>query len=623
VIEPVSVATGAASWLWEKYGARTISKVTDATKAKWSKLSWPEQERRYKARLLDEHSTTKLLGNPKEIRLDLIYTDVYVLDQVSAFRRLDVEDMKKQQFNRTGLPAYVIRKPLLKIAEESKRIYILGKPGAGKSTFLKTVVRLSCEGRIDKTAIFVPLKRWSDSSKSLLEFMADEFAICDFPDAQLFITELLTAGQAIVLFDGLDEVSNSDSQRQKAIHELSQFSRKYHNSKILLTCRTAATEYSFEKFTYVEIADFTPEQQESFISKWYSDRPDSREKLLNEWRAKESEGLVDLARTPLLLALLCLAYDATLTFPRRRVELYEEAVNALLRKWDSSREIPRDEVYRGLSHNRKEQMLRRLALETFKDAEILISKRRLINLIESYLSELPPDDISQGVDGLVVLQAIEAQHGLIIERAHEIHSFSHLTLHEYFAAKKIVESTKGDEIVALMRAKAIDDQWREVVLMVSSLLDDGRFLIDAFAQILGELSGQFPRISTLVAAAIESRRDASGKARHYGYGKQRRVSPEGGDAIVIGDSCITIAGNMRVLGIEERFVALPRMIASAFQADPYSITRHLGSDPASLKAAKSFFRLAALTSECLMLTALPSRKAYLQRLFDPIRPPSH
>ena len=270
MIEPVSVAAG---WLWEKYGSKALGKLAKTTKSTWSRLNWSELEERYKSRLLEEHSTTKLLGNPKEIRLDQIYTDVYVLDQVSAFRRLDVEDLKKQQFNRTGLPDYDIRKPLLTIAKQSRRLYILGKPGAGKSTFLKTVVRLSCDGRLNKTAIFVPLKRWSDGEKSLEEFIAGEFAICEFPDAQIFIKEMLQSGGAIVLFDGLDEVSNTGTKRRGAIESLTDFSRRYSNTQILLTCRTAATEYSFDKFTYVEIADFTREQQESFISKWYADRP--------------------------------------------------------------------------------------------------------------------------------------------------------------------------------------------------------------------------------------------------------------------------------------------------------------------------------------------------------------
>lgn len=622
--DPITTAaTTAAGWLWENYGRRLLGKAGEKTKEKWSQVSWREREEKYKHRLLDEHSTTKLLGNPKEIRLDQIYTDVYVLDQVSAFRRLDVEDLKKDQFNRTGLPEYISRRPLLEIAKTSHRLYILGKPGCGKSTFLKTIVRLSCEGILKKTAIFVPLKRWSDTKKTIEEFVVDEFAICEFPDAELFVKELLETGGAIVLFDGLDEVSNTETRRKDAIEALSEFSRRYSRCQIILTCRTAATEYSFDKFTYVEIADFTKKQQRSFISKWYSDQAANKTHLLQEWGREENLDLVDLARTPLLLALLCLAYDATLTFPRRRIELYEESVNALLRKWDSSRAISRDEIYRGLSHNRKEQMLRRIAFETFKRAEIFIPKRKLVQLITGYLEELPPDDVRDGIDGEIVLRAIEAQHGLIIERAHEIYSFSHLTIHEYFTAKKVVESTKSDDIVTLMRTHAIDDQWREVILMVSSILDDGRFLIDAFVQILQELSSQEPKISSFVSAALASRKHASSRARRYGESGQRQETPFYGDAVVISDYCITIAVNMHVIGVEERYIMLPRFISATLQDDPSLFNYHFQNSSKALASAKSYFRLAALVTECLNLTTLPERKTYLRTLFDPLRPQLH
>lgn len=544
---------------------------------------------------------------------------MYVLDQVSAFHRMDLEDLKKEQFNRTGLPSYVIRRPLLQIAQTSHRLYVLGKPGAGKSTFLKTVVRLSCDGSLEKTAIFVPLKRWSDGNKTLEEFIVNEFAICEFPDAGVFVNELLQTGGALVLFDGLDEVSNTGTRRKDAIDALSQFSRRYNNTQIILTCRTAATEYSFDKFDYVEIADFTQEQQLSFISKWYSDRPDTQSRLLHEWGHKESSDLVDLARTPLLLALLCLAYDATLTFPRRRIELYEESVNALLRKWDSSRDISRDEIYKVLSHNRKEQMLRRIAFETFKNSEIFIPKRKLVQLIAAYLDELPPDDVSQGIDGEDVLRAIEAQHGLIIERAHDIYSFSHLTIHEYFTAKKIVESTKSHEIVALLRRHAVDDQWREVILMVSSILDDGRFLIDAFVLVLQELS-LGATTASFVSTALSSRRELSSKARRYGGANQRDNAALDGDAIIISNCCVAIAGNMRALGIEERYLTLPRLISAALQNNPTLVSHHFRDSSHQLIHAVSYFRLAELVTECLNLTTLPERKIYLQTLFDPLRP---
>ena len=57
--------------------------------------------------------------------------------------------------------------------------------------------------------------------------MVRQFEICGFPDAQLFIKHLLQAGQAIVLFDGLDEVKQQNDQRTQMIHALNNFTDQY------------------------------------------------------------------------------------------------------------------------------------------------------------------------------------------------------------------------------------------------------------------------------------------------------------------------------------------------------------------------------------------------------------
>jgi predicted NACHT family NTPase len=56
-------------------------------------------------------------------------------------------------------------------------------------------------------------------------------------------------------------------------------------------------------------------------------------------------------------------------------------------------------------------------------------------LIEEYLQGVPG---LEEPDGELVLGAMEGQHGIFVERARRIHSFSHLTLQEYFAALYIL-----------------------------------------------------------------------------------------------------------------------------------------------------------------------------------------
>ena len=260
----------AADWLWEQFGDSLFDDVSDGAKSAWKKLKWQSSQRQYVTRMTYEHSTTSVLGNPKKISLNEVFTDVYVLDQISAFRRLRDEELGRNAHSRLSVEDDLKRKPLLDVMQKSSRLYVLGKPGAGKSTFLKKVVLECCSGRINKTPIFIGLKSWSDSQLSLTSYIEQEFEICAFPHAGPFVERLLKGGRAIVLFDGLDEVSNTVGERSLLTDRLTAFTRKYPEILIVVTCRIAATDYSFDKFTYVEIADFDGQQQLTFASKWFA-----------------------------------------------------------------------------------------------------------------------------------------------------------------------------------------------------------------------------------------------------------------------------------------------------------------------------------------------------------------
>jgi predicted NACHT family NTPase len=78
---------------------------------------------------------------------------------------------------------------------------------------------------------------------------------------------LLRAGRALLLFDGLDEVQ--EAERSRLITELEKLRRRYHGCCMLLTCRTAATGYQFERARYVDVADFTPDQMDAFARRWF------------------------------------------------------------------------------------------------------------------------------------------------------------------------------------------------------------------------------------------------------------------------------------------------------------------------------------------------------------------
>ncbi|MHC5938892.1 NACHT domain-containing protein [Nostoc sp.] len=414
--------------------------------------------------------TMRVLDMTQPIGLNDIYTSVNILEKITGQQRLGIDEFlqhcKSQDFDLFGLNRITAKRvPGLEAVEKYSKLMILGKPGAGKTTFLKYLA-IQCIGgefQAERVPIFVTLKNFAEAANKpgLLQHITED-AINPISSIQ----DVITYGKALVLLDGLDEVREEDSNR--VLKEIRDFSDRFPKNQFVMTCRIAAKEYTFEKFTEVEVADFDDDQISNFANNWFKDKavkPETFDKSL-----EENNRIKQLAASPLLLTLLCLAFEESGDFPANRSELYKEGLDALLKKWDAKRGIQREQVYKKLSVQRKEDLLSKIALTTFERGDYFFKQKVAEQYITEYIRNLPDANLDQEalqMDSEIVLKSIESQHGLLVERAKGIYSFSHLTFHEYFTARDFVLVKQSSEQALQNLVSHINEKsWREVFLLV-------------------------------------------------------------------------------------------------------------------------------------------------------------
>lgn len=424
---------------------------------------------------LNRHGQIKIMPGLMKEPLDLesIYTDVKILDDSSirAFLGLDeLESAYREKGKRSFSRSEAERINGMTVANAERFLMVLGGPGIGKSTFLRKIglEALKKEGRLQRECIpvFLELKKFREETIDIQQKIVEEFDTCKFPAAEAFVESALEQGKLLVLFDGLDEVPSK--KLYQVIEKIENFVDKHDENSFVASCRIAAYRSSFRRFTDATISDFDDEQIKQFIYRWFSSEEDKTletakkyESLLNQPDQKATK---ELAQTPLLLTFLCLVYDREQMLPNKRSTLYGKALNIILSEWSAQKRLERDPIYEGFHPDLEKEMLSKIAYESFNQDQLFFSKDVVIERIKAFLSDTlyPP----KGLNADDVLRAIEIQQGILVERAADAYSFSHLTLQEYLTALYTVENRLERERVA---RNLDDERWREIFLLVSGV----------------------------------------------------------------------------------------------------------------------------------------------------------
>jgi hypothetical protein len=357
---------------------------------------------------------------------------------------------------------------------------VLGPAGSGKSMLMRklclTLAGSSAGTPRQPVPVLVELSRVSEAEGGIRERLIASFAQNDFPNAEKFIDAGLEKGFLLLLLDGLDEVSSEKkegglSARDRVVQQIEDMASKHRACRFLITCRNAVYHGELDECAdqRLSIVEFTDEQIHLFLNAWVPEMPADKsvEQLLRNLR--ERPRIMALARNPLLLTIIAFLYtDTEFILPHSRAEFYEKAVDALLDHWKRERNR--------FKRAHKALVLQHLALWNQDNAPSDSPDRRTMDLglliaeIKTVLHTLNwPETDAQGM-----LDEITERSGLLVSLdGGQRYQFTHLTLQEFMAAKKLEMDMEG----LLSRLEQAPDDWRETVKLWCGLPHDSTHLI--------------------------------------------------------------------------------------------------------------------------------------------------
>ena len=455
-------------------------------------LETEEQEKRehsqsqiglYKKKISNELGQFRILDMVQSIDLEQTYVQLKVTEgEPLLYRRMtdSLEDYsdsllhKELSLDKGASDGAKLFSPQEAI-DRFQHIVVLGDPGAGKTTMMR-YLSLSCaKSDSEVFPIFVSLNKYTNSDMdNLLEYIHHTIEHrYGFPALRMHIDECLENGHALILLDGLDEVTIGDLEEAATAYrhtcdQINDIALRYPDCRIAVTSRRAGWKGLLApSFKILSIKDFTWDEIETFTTNWFRHAPKKAGQLQSI--LSHQRGMQSLAANPLLLSLIAIVFDKDLELPERRAKLYERCIQVLLTEWDAHRGIKRASKF---TTDRKRNLLEEIAFYFHEQRIRYFPKEYLLKVIRDFL---PTVDISPE-EAPNILFEITTQHGLLKEQAADVYGFLHLTIQEYFAAVQVTANTTS-EIAQVHHIH--NPWWEEVWLLMANMMHDSSLLLNS------------------------------------------------------------------------------------------------------------------------------------------------
>lgn len=434
-------------------------------------------------------------GSAKQFQIDQLYIPL----KTQTTRPTEKQKGKGPHLEMPEQP----RSELLQNTLKEKRLLIKGDPGAGKSTFCRLLVfslcqRLLHEPATGKTVIEWPEKaplpilvrigeltehqrnardqHCGDAPKTetspdwLLHFLDCRAREHNWGLDRRFFKEQLTAGNCLILLDGLDEAPD-ETRREKICEMATNIINAYEQCQVVLTSRPAALEdgLKLDAFTPVMIEPLDQPAIHNFLDMWCSLLYVGAAKKQQDYRQELNEALTSrpeirrMARTPIMLTCLAVVHWNQNKLPEQRAELYEAILGWLFEQ--------RKNRPGRLPFRQCRQLIQALARAMFCHPD---GRQRQVPI------RWGAEQLMDRFDGNKAISALkEAEYflrdelvdsGIIVARSGQL-EFWHLSFQEYLAAFELGGFEDRDMKKMLFNENHLfQSEWREVLLLLGGVL---------------------------------------------------------------------------------------------------------------------------------------------------------